>query len=282
MRWPRRIGGTTLSPRCVCARRGLRSARRTRVDVGAVRQGDVRERVAERQVVAIDGVDRRQPSTSSPVIAAPSTAWIGDVEHVVGEPAAVREAGEVAGQDAERVRLRRRCDRHVQPQHLRGPEGDAFATGRLRRRRSATASSDRPAAPSPGHRRRRRRPRRCPSGRSRTGRCGSPPEPEPRRSPRRASAGSGRGPASTTGAWSASRSGEIELNASLRLSGTTTSLTSGLPSRETWTNSSSGASSPATLALRRSVVLHTPMTGLRGRVAVDRQRVASAPAARRC
>ena len=62
----------------------------------------------------------------------------------------------------------------------------------------------------------------------------------------------------------ASLSGGIALKASFRPAGTTTSLTSGLPSRDTWTQS------PVPLAVwpvirtrGRSVVVQTPMTGLR-------------------
>src|SRR4051812_18688058 len=67
----------------------------------------------------------------------------------------------------------------------------------------------------------------------------------------------------TTGVTVWSTDGAIALNASLYLTGTTTSLTSGLPSRETWTHWPFDASAPAVrvVVARRSVVLHTPMTG---------------------
>src|SRR3954453_11674998 len=69
----------------------------------------------------------------------------------------------------------------------------------------------------------------------------------------------------TTGATVWSWNGRRPLNASLNFSGTTTSLTSGLPSRETCTHGPDTVA-PAAVYLttaRRSVVLHTPMTGLR-------------------
>src|SRR3954454_680775 len=67
----------------------------------------------------------------------------------------------------------------------------------------------------------------------------------------------------TTGAIVWSTFGEIPLNASLYFSGMTASLTSGLPSRETWTHLPD-VTAPAAeydVVARRSVVLHTPMTG---------------------
>ena len=58
-------------------------------------------------------------------------------------------------------------------------------------------------------------------------------------------------------------SGVSELNRSLSPAGTTTSLTSGLPSRETCTCLPKGFSTPGCSSIdRRSVSLHTPMTGL--------------------
>src|SRR4051812_48289699 len=60
----------------------------------------------------------------------------------------------------------------------------------------------------------------------------------------------------------ASAEGGMELNASLSPAGTTTSLTSGLPSRDTWVYDEPLAAVP--LALRsvgRVVVLQIPMTG---------------------
>ena len=59
-------------------------------------------------------------STSVPVCAAPSSGLQRDVDDVVAEPAAVREALQVPAEHAEPVRLRGRLDRRVQPQHLRG------------------------------------------------------------------------------------------------------------------------------------------------------------------
>src|SRR3954453_11258393 len=69
----------------------------------------------------------------------------------------------------------------------------------------------------------------------------------------------------TTGAIVWSTSGEMPLNASLYFSGTTASLTSGLPSRETCTHLPDAAAPEAEydVVARRSVVLHTPITGFR-------------------
>ncbi len=68
----------------------------------------------------------------------------------------------------------------------------------------------------------------------------------------------------TAAVTEASFSGASALNASLRLAGMTTSFTSGLPSRETWTKSPPGVdepSAPWVVMLARSVVDQTPMTG---------------------
>src|SRR5947207_6007209 len=68
----------------------------------------------------------------------------------------------------------------------------------------------------------------------------------------------------TTGAIEASRSGVSELNASFRPVGTTTSLTSGLPRRETWTQFLVDVVIlPVMRTLGRFAVDQTPMTGLR-------------------
>src|SRR5215831_15759623 len=68
----------------------------------------------------------------------------------------------------------------------------------------------------------------------------------------------------TTGAIEASLSGGRALKASFRLAGTTTSLTSGLPRRETWTQSVVDvAVLPVMRTLGRSAVDQMPMTGLR-------------------
>ncbi len=69
----------------------------------------------------------------------------------------------------------------------------------------------------------------------------------------------------STTAWTpASPAGGRALNASFRFAGTTTSLTSGLPSRDTWTKSPEAAEVPSAALVvieARSVVDQTPMTG---------------------
>ena len=224
-------------PRCVCSVVGCGQPAEpalTLVLCGSARYGNV---VAERHG-RCDRPSRSSPGRrrARPCCAAPSTAWTAMSSDVVGEPAAVREAGEVAGEDAERVRRRPSVRRHVQPQHLRRPEGDAVATGRLASafrtcefRSTGSTVAGSPSAPAlavlmpvqedleqvVAVRRRSRHAvdRLDQLGQDRV---------EHLRRPR--------------AGWSASRSGEIALNASFRLSGMTTSLTSGLPSRETWTN----------------------------------------------
>src|SRR5213592_1080220 len=68
----------------------------------------------------------------------------------------------------------------------------------------------------------------------------------------------------TTGATEASLTGGRALKASFRPAGTTTSLTNGLPRRETWTQFLADVVIlPVMRTLGRSAVDQTPMTGLR-------------------
>src|SRR6476619_6052786 len=68
----------------------------------------------------------------------------------------------------------------------------------------------------------------------------------------------------TTGVTVWSCDGERALNASLYCKGTTTSFTSGLPSRDTWWKAPHAVADPLSdrLVDRRSVVDQTPTTGL--------------------
>src|SRR5215475_5528082 len=68
----------------------------------------------------------------------------------------------------------------------------------------------------------------------------------------------------TSGATEASLTGGRALKASFRPAGATTSLTNGLPRRETWTHFAVDVAVPPVMrTLGRSVVDQTPMTGLR-------------------
>src|SRR6185437_6170355 len=72
----------------------------------------------------------------------------------------------------------------------------------------------------------------------------------------------------TTGAIEASLTGGRALKASFRLAGTTTSLTNGLPRRETWTQSVADVDVVPVMRTRcRSAVDQMPMLGLRAALA---------------
>src|SRR2546426_6563920 len=79
-----------------------------------VRQGDIREGRAERDVIAIDAVAQRRLDAEQNA----DRRLFGDVDDVIGQTAAVREALDVAGQHAEPVGTRRRQYVGVQPDHL--------------------------------------------------------------------------------------------------------------------------------------------------------------------
>ena len=172
-----------------------------------------------------------------------------DRDDVVEDPPAVREPGEVASDDPERVRVaRRRRDRHVQPQLSAsvvpvkfwkpGTIPDGMPVSRIATRSRA---------------RRGERPR------------GSGTRPGTERAAARRARGAAR-----PGGTACRRRAASAFHRSLPPIGTSTSLNSGLPRRETWTQSPASCTEPRLrLADRRGLPA-------RGRPhADDRARVAS-------
>ena len=142
-----------------------------------------------------------------------------DLDDVVGEPAAVREPGQVAAEDAQLVRARRRRDGHVQAQQVGVPV--------LQVRAQVLEARDDPRRQS-GH---QDRHQVCPA------RAGG----VQRREVREHAGVEDRQQVRELGMLDVGQEVPVVLrdrsrfHSSLRLIGTMTSLNSGLPRRETWT-----------------------------------------------
>src|SRR5262245_56717586 len=102
----------------------LLPCRRIRIELpgipARVWQGDIRELALERHVVHVDAVAERGAHAAEHA----DGSLQCDVDDVVGKTTAVREAGPVAGEDAEAGRTGARRDVSVEPQHFTGPHTD--------------------------------------------------------------------------------------------------------------------------------------------------------------